>query len=251
MKPWEKEASNAPKTVDTTASDAELQSRREQLASLVKTGEQGLRELLLCFSDKGDQMATELAHRLVAVRMLVVKHRGECGRWFSQEVERWKQQLDGGGRLHDEEHFVEATRILDALEVDIAQRLEQSWVLATQHQSRMYLLKAVRQVCCDLGMRELEPPRLEQPGDVASRMLLTVASPDRGKLRFALSLDGIQNVGEAQQCSQDLAAFSKHLSGRFGIQTKFRPVGDDLPTRKTARRREVPNSHDTNSACHG
>ena len=252
MKAWQKEAADDSKTVDATAADSELQSRREQLARLVEVGEQGLRELLVCLSDKGDQMAHELAHRLVAIRMLLSKHAIECGRWFSREVEAWKEQFEQASRLHDEEHFVEATQVLEAVEADISERVEQAETLAMQHQSRMYLLKSVRQVCCDLGMREVERPRLEHPGDVSSRMLLTVASPDRGRLRFALSLDGIQNVGEAHQCSQDLAAFSKHLSDQFGIRTKFRPVADDdLPTRKTAQHRHLPDSQESSAAFQG
>ena len=41
------------------------------------------------------------------------------------------------------------------------------------------------------------PKAFETECHMDSRILMTVASPDKGKVRFALSLDGIQSVGEA------------------------------------------------------
>ena len=206
-----------------------LREMHSALTLLVREGEEQLAQILRSFGHKGDEIATELAERLVAVRTLLIKHQSECSTWFCQEVERWRTSFERAGELHDEEHYGKAARLLDAIEQRIRRRCAESMELAKQQQSRDYLLKAVRQVCCNMGMREIEPPRLERPNEAGSRILLTVASADKGKLRFALTLDGIQSIGEATECTKDLRQISELLSDGFDVRTKFRSVTDDDP----------------------
>ena len=206
----------------------------------MREGEQRLSRILFCFGEQGDGIAGELVERLVAVRTLLVKHNTECSTWFGEEVEGWRMSVERASQLHDEEHFKKAGRLLDAIEQRIRRRYAESVELVKQQQSRDYLLKAVRQVCCNMGMREIEPPRLERPDDMDSRILMTVTSPDKGKVRFALSLDGIQSVGEASNCTNDIHQFSELLSDGFDIRTKFRSVADDDPKLRTANQRAMP-----------
>ena len=198
-------------------------------------------------------MASDLAHRLVRVRTTIAKYQAECAAWFPKEVAQWSADWEWAGERYDQEQFGAASEQLRALETRIDQAVAKSRDLAAKHQARMYLLRAVRQVCCNLGMREVVPPRQEQLDDASSRILLTVGSPDRGRLSLALTLEGIQTHGEAQQCLKDLDQLSEHLAAGYGIQTKFRTLADhDEPALTGGRQRRLPAETDEcGHACGG
>jgi len=130
---------------------------------------------------------------------------------------------------------------LAAIEAEIDELVDRSGDLAAKQATRLYLLKAVRQVCSNLGMRETSPPRYEVPRDVASRILLRVASPDRGEIAFALSFDGVHSEAEPGRCLTDLNKLSSFLSATYGIDTSFRETSERPdPELTPGKRRELP-----------
>ena len=244
---WIKRAAQKVSNADT----GELRKTHAAMTELVEDGETLLRQLLICFSKRGDEMAEGLAKRLVSVRSLLIKHNAECSKWFTIEAAGWKQDIEQASRFYDDELYKQAEDVLEAVEESIAQCCADSEELAKQQQARSYLLKAVRQVCCNMGMQENGPPRLEHPNDAASRILFTVASPDKGKLRFALSLDGIQSLGEATDCKKDLRQFSELLSSGFDIRTKFHSLSEEEPDLRNAGARLLPDTAECSTQTQG
>ena len=211
-----------------------------ELNDVANQGAKVISELSVAITQKGDEVARELGFHLANVRTLVAAHRSECGRWFSQAVEEWDHLLREADESYDDENYLAVRSQLDRIEAFVRETSEQSQELSEKQQSRLYLLQAVRQVCCNLGMRETTGPSYEDRADPTSRILLTMTSADQGNIQFWLSLDGIHTHGESERCFHDLDSISTYLADEYGIGTKFRsPTDDEQPELRNGRSRRL------------
>ena len=232
-------------TVDVDRPLVELQQIHEKCSEVAIAGGRLFKDLGVSFTKVGDEMARDLAHRIVCVRERMAAHRTACARWFADRVDRWPSLLQTADLQFDEESYGQLQDLLDSIEAEVEELARRSDELTARQQTRLYLLKAVRQVCCNLGMRETASPRYERRDDASSRILFTVASPDRGEIAFALSFDGIRTEAQPGRCLTDLEKLSSFLSAQYGIGTSFqeRSEGTD-PQSKYARARALPEDSD-------
>ena len=220
---------------------AELKKIQKKCSAVAAAGQKFVKDLSVSFTKVGDQMARKLASRLVHIRTLIAAHRTECGRWFAEQVSRWPSLMQIATSQFEQENYAAATQTLDSIEAEVGELTRRSDEVAARQQTRLYLLKAVRQVCCNLGMRETAPPRYERSDDATSRILFNVASPDRGEIAFVLSFDGIHTEAQPGRCLNDLNKLSSFLSAQYGIGTSFqeRSEGTD-PESRHAKARALP-----------
>jgi hypothetical protein len=135
--------------------------------------------------------------------------------------------------------------LLPGLVKEIAERGEQAERKEQQHQKRLYLLSALREVCKQLGFEEVQPPRYENDSDRSSRILYDVDTIDKGTIHFVISMDIVETESamSSPQCFDEFDTLSHELLGKFGIQTCFATeTGETSPRLKSKNERDIPDS---------
>ncbi|MBM3239023.1 hypothetical protein FJZ31_22245 [Candidatus Poribacteria bacterium] len=223
---------------------AALNPVREQLEQAVAHGRRFQETLTVAFTKKADEMGQRLAKRLAEVERFYLSRQQLLRLWFEEEQTRQgEQKLRESHRLLDEERYAALEQMLAEIEKDIAAKVKFADEQENKHQKRLYLLKALRQVCAEMGFEEVSKPRYEQEGDRGSRILLTVDTLDRGRIAFTLSLDGISSFSEIadDRCFEEFGQLSQYLEEEFGIETKFRLAeGEPAPKLKQKGELDLP-----------
>ena len=169
---------------------------------------------------------------MAEVEQLWIGHAELCKLWFGQgRVDEYESRLQTLRQLLDAEQYSTLEAELQELPARLDRDGQQAERLEQQHQKRMYLLKAVRQVCAEMGFKETAGPRYATPGDRRSRILLDVDTFSQGKIAFMLALDGISSHSESatDRCFEQFDEISKYLRDRFEIETEFQPVDGQRP----------------------
>lgn len=216
-----------------------------RLAPVVSEGRQIQEALSIAFTQKADEMGRRLAGRLAEVERLYLSHKGLLELWFDLE---WIQSLKGrlieAQRLLEMEAYAALEQMLSSIEETLATSSKHAAEQEEKHQRRLYLLKALQTVCAEMGFREIEPPVHE--GDRGSRIIYTVDTLDRGRIVFALSLEGVSSFSEAADthCFEEFDTLSEFLEQEFGIHTEFQPAdGRPRPALKQQEEKVLPRSH--------
>lgn len=215
--------------------------RREQITT---AGRGCLKNLQLALTQTADALGRSVVEQGVAVTQLLLQHREVLGLWYGAEaVAAWESRLEQAVRWLEAEHYHDAESQLTALHGELQAKANQATDWETQHQRRLYLLKALRQVAADLHFDEIAPPRFEKPGERGSRIVFSVDTHDRGRIDFHLMLNGLGSFSEMAdtQCPVEFGALSEQLQEQFGIQTQFRPVGAaSTPELRRKGEKELP-----------
>ena len=161
--------------------------------------------------------------------------------WFgAEQVQKWEDALQEAQRLLNEEHYPALEQLLEETAGEIDKKSKWAKEQEDKHQKRLYLLRALRQVCAEMKFQEESKPRYEREGDRSSSILLTVDTLDRGRLAFTLSLDEISSFSEIvdNHCFEEFGQLSEYLEEKFGVQTAFR-LADGSPPPKLIRKGEL------------
>ncbi len=112
----------------------------------------------------------------------------------------------------------------------------------SKHQTRIEVLRGLRQVCADMGFGEVAPPQSLRDGDRSAPIILLVDTYDRGRIRFALTLDQIESDSDVseQHCFEEFDSLSQRLRESFGIETQFECAGTLIPRRIRKNEKETP-----------
>ena len=176
------------------------------------------------FHDEASALRAQAEARASAVRVLFDGAEALLRAWSDEaEVGRFRDALaalDGDVRA-DRFGGVEAS--CARLETELQDRITRAEEQEARHRRRLYLLKALRQVCRDLGFAEVGPQRYERPGDRRSRIVFAVDTKDRGPVTFFLSLDSIDadSCISKGHCGDEFTRLSARLIEEFGVQTRF------------------------------
>ncbi|HOF89698.1 MAG TPA: hypothetical protein PLZ36_16575, partial [Armatimonadota bacterium] len=139
--------------------------------------------------------------------------------------------------------YGELEALLKALRAELTEKTAAADAREAQQQHRLYLLKALRQVCAEMGFEETAPPRYAREGDRGSDILLTVDTIARGQIAFTVALDGIRTDSGLtdRECPQDFQQISQFLDEEFGIETAFHlENGEPLPVLKARGEKDEP-----------
>jgi len=212
-------ATNGP---ESGASD--LARVYQQLAAVSREGQRIQSTLSLALSQKADEMGQGLARRLGTVRGSFLARRQLLGLWRSSVQRRVETDLETAEHLLQSEQYTRLESLLRDSESVLETCGAEAEQLEEKHQKRLYLLKALRQVCSDMRMEEIGQPRYENPGDRGSAIQFEVETGNQGRINFLLALDMLSSSAAADQqhCFHDFGRLSTYLNDEFGIQTNFR-----------------------------
>jgi hypothetical protein len=197
--------------------------------------------LLDAFVEQAGQLRAEGARDIFNVESLLSRGTGLISSWFGpEEIARAHGLVR---RLHDdlqEDRLDVVSRTATSLEQDLSAKLQMSEANESKYQHRLYVLKALRQVCAEMGFDEIGPPQPERSDDRKSRIKLTVDTINRGQVTFYLSLESIEADSCISQshCFEEFGELSKQLTETFGILTKFKIVNAEVAPR-LARKGEL------------
>lgn len=225
--------------MDTNA--ASLQRMRSDLDSFIAKGRNLQETLTTAFTQKADAMGKQLSKRLAETEQLYSHYEALLRQWFdTEQMERWTQALRSVHNQVEGEEYSDAERAIAGLQQEFSAKGTFAELQEEKHQKRMYLLKALRQVCADMGFEEISAPRRESEQSRGSRITFKVDTLDRGRIEFTLSLDGISSCSEIadNQCFEEFDKLSGFLDNKFGIQTQFR-LADGTPRPELKRRGEL------------
>lgn len=183
---------------------------------------------------RGEQRIQAVAEALESATELL-------GLWEpADQLEAFRRQLrDLEARLVADK-LLEIDQPATRLEAEIGERLSRAAGLEDRHRRRLYLLKALRQVCADMGFGEIESPRLENESDRGSRVRLGIDTYNQGIVTFFLSLDSVEADSCISEsfCLDDFNKLSTRIAEQFGVQTSFR-MADGSPPPRLIRKGEL------------
>jgi hypothetical protein len=244
--------------VDTYSMDHRLddlrqaQRRQEQITNAGRTC---LKNLQLALTQKADAIGRAVAEQRVTVTQFLLQYGEVLRLWYGAEaVAAWESKLEQAAQWLDTDHYHEAEGQLSALHSELQAKASQATNWEAQHQRRLYLLKALRQVAADLHFTEITQPSFEKSGERGSRIVFSVDTHDRGRIDFHLTLDGLGSFSEMadNQCPVEFGTLSKQLDERFGIHTQFRPVtGESTPELRRKGEKERPDDGAQQTAATG
>lgn len=220
--------------LDMNTRETQLNQVRQQLNQSVINGRQIQEILTVALTQKADKMGRRLAQQLAAAEQTYLGRQELLRQWFGEQAtQSYEQRLSEARHMLDTECYSELEPFLSAFQSEVTHRIREAEQMEEKHQKRLYLLKALRQVCADMGFQEIAPPRFEEEGNRRSRILFAVDTFDRGKIEFKLSLEQISAFSEisSDRCFEEFDTLSQFLDEAFGIQTDFRMEDGARPPR--------------------
>lgn len=209
-----------------------LQELITHLESALVFGEQLLGQLTEAFTTGANQLAKNLGRVLDATELQFNAGCELLARWHGpDEADRFRQRLSRARAALAQQQYTGLERELNALLTELTTKLEHANAMEAKHQKRLYLLKALRQVCTDMGFQEEGEPHFERSEDYTSRIVYEVDTLDRGRIRFLLGLEGVTANSEIadNQCFGEFDQISKFLHEQYGIQTAFKRADGNAP----------------------
>ncbi|MCS7305546.1 MAG: hypothetical protein NZ602_10625 [Thermoguttaceae bacterium] len=209
-----------------------FQQVQERLARLSSEGRRLQEQLQVAYTQKADQLGRRLSQQLAELEGDFQAHRQLLARWCGQEaVSHWENQLAQAHCQLQAEQYGQLEPHLNTLRNQIQQAAQTAHQRESQHQKRLYVLQALRQVCQSLGFQEIDGPRYEAAEDQSSRILLQVDTFDRGTIQFFLGLDTLHTLSDMAEghCFEQFDQLSKYLEEQFGVHTEFRYLDGSRP----------------------
>lgn len=239
-------------SVGDDATAKELQAAINRLQSALRDGRAATELLQHAFTERASQLRAEGESHLSAVEVLFNGGRELLTNWFGEQEEaRVRVALQSLRETLQAERLREVDAPCQALQEELKAKLRYAEEQEAKHQRRIYLLKALRQVCAEMGFGEVAPPRYERDGDRSSRIVMTVDTFNHGLVTFHLSLESIEAdsmVGETH-CFEEFDKLSAQLAEQFGVQTKFR-LAEGEPPPKLKRKGELEEPSGVERAMH-
>lgn len=222
----------------------ELQAMQTGLERAVGEGQGALEALTVALTRKADALGRRLALRVARAEALFSEHEDVLAKWNDEaRMESWRRGLAQAKSQLEQEAYSALEPALDGWERGFKTEAETAREREEKHQKRLYLIKAVRQVCCDMGFCEVAQPKFEDPTARGSAMVFEVDTKDRGRITFSFTLDGISTFSEIadQHCFEEFDKLSEFLDEQFGIHTEFQMAdGTPRPQLKEKSELELP-----------
>ncbi|OPZ81117.1 MAG: hypothetical protein BWY76_03137 [bacterium ADurb.Bin429] len=244
MEAWLRQPEPESGHLNVNADRAELLAGVEGWTQHAETGRRACEGLLLALTQKADALGQRLAEELAATEGQLLAGQQVLTLWYGEaQVKAWRDTLRRGRQMLDMEQYSELEALLKALRAELTEKTASADAREAQQQHRLYLLKALRQVCAEMGFEETAPPRYAREGDRGSDILLTVDTIARGQIAFTVALDGIRTYSALteHECPQDFQQISQFLEEEFGIETAFHlENGEPLPVLKARGEKDEP-----------
>jgi len=230
---WIQEGSNlGSSTIPDDESNQNLHRLAEQCRETLKNGLKLLEESRQRFQEQLRAFRSEFGSRLNELQEQWLIEEEGMEHWLrKEERENAKAAITELQRRVGENRFVGIEQFASEAEKTVNDHLNRLKTLKEGHQSRINVLKGLRQVCANLGFGELSPPRLLVEGDYTSRIVFVVDTFNQGEITFYLALDRIEAnacIGKSE-CHFEFGKVSEQLKKHFGIHTKFETADSQIP----------------------
>ncbi len=113
------------------------------------------------------------------------------------------------------------------------------------HQKRLFVIKALREVCATLGFKEKGPPQYLEANDIHSPVVQIFDTMNLGEIKFIVTLDGKLESDSGistDKCGLEFNEISKFLKEEFGMETEFRTIEESEPLRKEKSAINLPST---------
>lgn len=206
-----------------------LQGALSRLSELAERGIALQGALLVNFTQRASATEQALTLHLVQSEAQYEGNRELLSAWFAPEFTlEIERSLKSANYELAELRIQECKTRLEALAKKLDTSLAEARDLERKQQKRLYVLKALRQVCLQMGFEESEPYYDGNSRDRKSNIVYQVDTIDRGKVVFYLSLDRINSHSAIAEdrCLEEFSVISENLDSEFGIKTNFGPEND-------------------------
>ena len=216
-----------------------LTARLGTLNGLSRRGERVLRALTMSFTQKAGEMEAALVDTLSQLQGLHQGYSEGIAAWLGDaataELER---SLGSAEDLLRRQTLKGAEDTLAHLEGTFRSRIAEMQELEHKHQKRLYVLKALRQVCVEMGFKDTEPQYVD--GAKRGRIVYEVDTYSQGTVAFYLTLEGVtvDSCIADDMCLDEFDKLSTLLQEEFGVKTEFRPE-DGRPDSRLIQRGEM------------
>lgn len=224
-----------------STSQSKLSERLSKLESVAKEGRSLEKHLEQAFIHKTGELRANGAKQIFNADSLLRRGEELLRLWFdSEEVDNFQTRLLRLRQELEADRLEEVAQLSASLNQDLSKKVQSAEANEAKHQSRLYVLKALRQVAANMGFSEVGSPKFSTEGDRSSRIAFTVDTFNRGEVTFYLSLEGIEANSCISQthCFEEFGQLSKDLAQTFGVQTKFL-MSDQQSEPKLIRRGEL------------
>lgn len=230
--------------LNDSASTKQLRKATERLRELLNKGKKKLEQAQHALVIQASELRAQAEHQVGEINALFTGSRELLSKWFNTyELIQLEKELNSIQASLQADRLLEIKEPYQAFLKKVQERLKEAEELEARHQRRLYLLKAIRQVCADMGFREVVTPYYEREGDRRSRIKLNIDT-HRGKITFFLSLERIEadSFIPETHCFDEFEKLSEQLKQQFGVHTKFQTADEEKPRLIRKGEKEEPDS---------
>lgn len=190
-------------------------------------------DLKVAFTEQANEIGQKLSKYLAKLEGKIMTHEQLIHNWWGEpQISTWQAELDNANKLLSSQEYSIAQPLMEKINQEVDDQVSFAAIQEDKHQKRLYLLKALRQVCAEMGFREETNPTYEIEGKRGSNILLLVDTRNRGRIQFTLSLEKINSFSEIadERCFEEFDKLSQFLQEGFGIHTHFQSPGQRPPS---------------------
>ncbi len=223
--------------------DQDVERVANLLRRMIAKGRKLREELIIGLNQHGDEARRNLETRVAASEGRLLAAEDLLCRWGrTGSLAPLRASLGDAREQVRVGRYDAASETLESLDKDVREAAKDAVTLEESHQKRLYLLKALRQVCADMGFTETGAPVHTNPEDRSSPIAFTVDTVTQGRIDFDLALDAARCFSEMEdeRCFHDFAEISKHLEEAYGIRTAFRREDGEAPILRQRGEKDLP-----------
>jgi hypothetical protein len=227
--------------LSATSEEGALKSAVDGAERDAAAGRAALESVSVAFTQKADELGQKLARQVAEAEGRLLARRDLLRQWYGEDqVGALESELAEARAMLEREQYDKTESALSRFGSNIGKRTEFAEKQEEKQQRRLYLLKALRQTCAEMGFSELGDPQYEKQGDRGSRIVMQVDTLNRGRITFFLTLDGITTESEIADglCAEEFDQVSEYLDKNFGVQTEFK-MQDGRPIPRLIRKGEM------------
>lgn len=227
-------------TIPENESNQNLHLLAGKCREALKNGLKHLDDSRQQFHEQLGAIRSEFGSRLHELQEQWLSEEEGMEHWLKKEERETAKAIFAEWQLRiAENRFAGIEQFASVAEKNVNGLLDRLKTMKEGHQSRINVLKALRQVCANLGFGEVSPPRLLIEGDYTSRIAFVADTFNQGEITFYLALDRIEAnacIGKSE-CHFEFGKVSEQLKKHFGIHTKFEMA--DAPTPRVIAKDEA------------
>lgn len=226
-----------------------------RMSNIIESRRKAIRLLCNVREEKREQKAREL---FASTEELRGEWRGISvllDKWQPGEISSQVSNIQGVDDRISNGDFVSVDKVLSQSRGNLENLSMKVNALEAQDQERRFVLGALRDVCNDMGWKEVGNSELQIETSPESPIVAKYNTYSDGIIEFILRMDGIEThsdiSNEKHGCYKQFDSISEKLKN-FGVTTRFRHKGDEdvTPVDKCKGELDEPHGAETVGVMH-